>query len=49
MFNRKLKHLVNAEAMKLGAELLFEERRKKRLQRYRPVKKHWRNKVAQAF
>ena len=49
MFDRKPKHLVSTEAMKLRAELLSEERRKKRLLCYLSVKRHWPNKVAQAF
>ena len=49
MFDPKLKHLVSAEAMKLRAELLSEKRRKKRLHCYHSVKRHWRNKAAQAF
>ena len=48
-FERWMRHLVSAEAVELRAELLREERRKKRLRGYLPVKRHWRNKAAQAF
>ena len=48
-FKRWLEHLVSAEALELRAELLREERRKKRLQGYLPMKQHWRNKAAKAF
>jgi transposase-like protein len=48
-FDRWMKHLMDNEAVKLRAELAREERRKKRLQNYLPVKRHWKNKAAQAF
>jgi hypothetical protein len=48
-FDRWMKHLMDKEAVKLRAELQREERRKKRLQNYLPVKRHWKNKAAQAF
>ena len=48
-FDRWMKQLMDQEAVKLRAELLREERRKKRLQNYLPVKRHWKNKAAQAF
>ena len=47
--DRWLEHLVSAEAMELRAELPREERRKKPLRSYLPVKRLWRNKAAQAF
>jgi transposase-like protein len=48
-FDRWMEHFMGKEAAKLRAELLREERRKKRLQNYLPVKRHWKNKAAQAF
>lgn len=48
-FDRWMEHFMGKEAVKLQAELLRGERRKKRLQSYLPVRRHWRNKAAQAF
>ena len=48
-FDRWMEHLMGKEAVILRAELLRNEQRKKRLQSYLPVKRHWRNKAAQAF
>jgi len=48
-FDRWMEHFMGKEAEKLRAESLRDERRKKRLQSYLPVKRHWRNKAAQAF
>ena len=48
-FDRWLEHLMSAEAVELRAELLRGEGRKIGLQGCLPVKRHWRNKAAQAF
>jgi transposase-like protein len=48
-FDSWMKHLMDKEAVKLRAELQREERRKKRMQGYLPLKRHWKNKAAQAF
>jgi hypothetical protein len=48
-FERWHQHLVSSEDVEMRKELLREEKRKKRLRGYLPVKRHWKNKAAQAF
>ncbi len=48
-FDRWMEHFMGKEAEKLRAELLRDDQRKKRLQSYLPLRRHWRNKAAQAF
>lgn len=48
-FDRWMEHFMGKEAEKLQAELLRDDQRKKRLRSYLPLRRHWRNKAAQAF
>ncbi|MBZ0215946.1 MAG: transposase [Fimbriimonadaceae bacterium] len=48
-FGRWLEHFLSKEAVELRAELLREERKKKRIRRHIPLRRNWKNKAAQAF